>query len=134
MSLLLDTNTLSYALKGRQPVLDRLEKAAWEGRTFLLGSIVHYELLRYLKLKGSHRLLRLYDQLVSSWSRCGLDFEDWSEASSLWAERHRLGRPVSDFDLLLATLARKHGAVLVTSNVKHFKDFGLLLEDWSTPS
>ena len=133
-ALLLDTNTLNYILKERQPAMDRLQKARGEGTQFLLASVAHHELTRYLELKGAHRLLRLYRLMVESWLPCNLSFEDWDSASLLWAELHRRGRSISDLDLLLATLARKHGAVLVTSNTQHFEDLGLVLEDWTKPS
>ena len=133
MNLLLDTNTLSYILKGRAVVLERLERAIRAECTFLLGSVAHYELIRYLDLKRASRLLRLYQELVSTWEPCDLSFDDWVEAARLWAERHRAGRAISDLDLLLAVLARKHGAVLVTSNLRHFDDLGIPLEDWTAP-
>jgi len=131
--LLLDTNTLNYILKERQPAVDRLRKARDEGSQFLLASPVHCELNRYLELKGAQRLIRLYRRLVDPWLRCNLSFEDWDSASRLWAEVHRGGRSISDFDLLLATLARKHGAILVTSNTPHFGALGIILEDWTQP-
>lgn len=132
--LLLDTNTLNYILKERQPAVDRLQKAKEEGVRFLLASVAHHELTRYLELKGAHRLIRLYRRMVEPWLRCSLSFEDWNSASLLWAELHRSGRSISDLDLLLATLARKHRAVLVTSNTQHFEDLGLILEDWTQPA
>jgi tRNA(fMet)-specific endonuclease VapC len=131
--LLLDTNTLSYILKERQPAVDRLRWAKEEGSRFLLASVAHHELTRYLKLKEAHRLIRLYQKMVEPWLRCDLSFEDWNSASLLWAEIHRRGRSISDLDLLLAILARKHGAVLVTTNTRHFEGLGLILEDWTQP-
>jgi tRNA(fMet)-specific endonuclease VapC len=131
--LLLDTNTLNYILKERQPAVDRLRKAREEESQFLLASPVHCELMRYLELKGAYRLVRLYRRLVDPWLRCNLSFEDWDAASRLWAELHRAGRSISDFDLLLATLARKHSAILVTSNTPHFEALGIVLEDWTRP-
>jgi tRNA(fMet)-specific endonuclease VapC len=132
--LLLDTNTLNYILKERQPAVDRLRRAKEEGSRFLLASVAHHELTRYLELKGAHRLMRLYQRMVEPWLRCDLSFEDWDSASALWAEIHRRGRSISDLDLLLAVLARKHGAVLVTSNTQHFENIGLTLEDWTRPA
>jgi predicted nucleic acid-binding protein len=129
--LLLDTNTLNYILKRRQPVVDRLRKASDDGCRFFLASIVHYELIRYLELKKADRLIDLYGRLVESWSRYSLSFADWSSAARLWSECHRVGRSISDLDLLLATVARKHDVVLVTSNTRHFESFGLTLEDWT---
>jgi predicted nucleic acid-binding protein len=133
MRLLPDTNTLSYLLKRRQHVVDRFEEATEKGAEFLLSSVANYELTRYLDLKGARKLMQAYESITVSWRRCNLDFEDWNEAASLWARRHRSGRSISDFDLLLAILARREGAVLVTSNVRHFQDLGVELEDWMAP-
>ena len=134
MRLLPDTNTLSYLLKGRQPVLERFEEAVGKGALFLLSPVVHYELTRYLKLKGAHRMLRAYEEITVSWQRSSLSFKDWEDAAQVWADRHRLGRSISDLDLFLAILARREGAVLVTSNVRHFEGLGIPLEDWTIPA
>jgi predicted nucleic acid-binding protein len=134
MRLLPDTNTLNYLLQGRQQVVHRFEEAVGEGADFLLSSVTHYELTRYLDLKGAHRLMRAYERITFSWRRCNLDFEDWNEAARLWARRHRFGRSISDLDLLLAALARRENAVLITSNVKHFVDLGVSFEDWLAPA
>jgi len=129
--LLLDTNTLSYTLKNQPPVPDRLAEAVDQGHSFLLASVAHYELTRYFHLKGADRLLRLYRQLTASWQRCEPSFEDWNEAARLWAERHRAGQGVSDPDLLLAVLAQRWNATLVTANTRHFAGLGVTLEDWT---
>ena len=133
MRLLLDTNTLNYLIKKHQRVFERFEEAVAKGALFLLGSVVHYELTRYLYLKGARRLLREYEQITASWPRCDLSFGEWEEAARVWAERHRLGLSIADLDLLLAVSARREGAVLVTHNVKHFDGLGIPLEDWTIP-
>lgn len=130
MRLLLDTNTLSYILKRRFPATHRMSEAVRGGATFLLCAVVHYELRRYLVLKGSHSVLRLYDDLVRPWERYELSFQDWEHAASMWADRHRVGKSISDLDLLLAVVAMKEKAVLVTTNVRHFEGLGLPLQDW----
>ncbi len=48
--LLLDTNTLSYILKDLSPVSANLAESVRQGREFLLASVAHYELTRYLRL------------------------------------------------------------------------------------
>jgi predicted nucleic acid-binding protein len=130
-SLLLDTNTLSYILKSIPPVPEKLDAAIREGRSFLLAAVAHYELTRYLHLKGAARLLRLYEQLTAGWQKCEPSFGDWDEAARFWAERHRLGQGITDPDLLLALLARKWNATLVTTNTRHFNGLGIALEDWT---
>jgi predicted nucleic acid-binding protein len=133
MKLLLDTNTLSYVLKGRTPVLDRMAARVQERADFLLAPVVHYELKRYLDLKGAHRLARAYATLTESWRRLELDFSDWHSAAELWTERHRAGKAVSDLDLFLAILAHREDAILVTANTRHFEGLGVAVEDWTLP-
>src|SRR5262245_18138323 len=130
MRLLSDTNTLNYLLKGFQKIHARFDEAVDRGDQFFLGSVVHYELTRYLYLKGSHRMMRIYEEITASWLRCSLSLEDWDEAARVWADRHRLGRAIADLDLFLAVLARRESVVLVTSNVAHFEGLGIPMEDW----
>jgi tRNA(fMet)-specific endonuclease VapC len=132
--LLLDTNTLNFLVKGRPITVARFEDAVDQGKSFLLASVAHFEIWRYLTLKGAHRLGRRYEELVKGWARCALSFEDWTAAAILWADRQRIGKSISDMDLLLAILARKHEATLVTNNTKHFQDLGISLEDWIVES
>jgi predicted nucleic acid-binding protein len=132
--LLLDTNTLNYLTKGWRSALDYYEDALQKRATFLLVPVTQYELTRYFELRGMSRLLQNYEEITASWQRCDLSFGDWGEAAHLWAERHRIGRPITDMDLLIAVLARREGAVLVTSNVKHFQGLGIELQDWMVPS
>jgi predicted nucleic acid-binding protein len=132
--LLLDTNTLNYLAKGLRPALDYYEDAIEKRATFLLCPVTQYELTRYFELRGMSRLLRNYEEIAASWQLCDLSFDDWKEAAHLWAERHRIGRSITDMDLLIVVLALREGAVLVTSNVSHFQGFGLDLQDWMAPS
>jgi predicted nucleic acid-binding protein len=134
MRLLLDTNTLNYLIKKRQPVLERFEAAVSKGALFLLSSVAHYELTRYLYLKDARRLLRDYQDITASWPRCDLHFEEWEEAARVWADRNQRGRAIADLDLFLAVLARRESAVLVSSNVKHFEGLGITIEDWTLPA
>jgi predicted nucleic acid-binding protein len=134
MRFLPDTNTLNYLLKRRSPVVERFQEATEKGTEFLLSSVAHYELTRYLDLKGARKVRQAYERITGSWCRCNLDFEDWNEAARLWARRHRSGRAIADLDLLLAAVALREDAVLVTSNVRHFVDLGVVFEDWMAPA
>ena len=132
MTYLLDADTLNYLLKVRSPVKERFEAAIRDGATFAHSVIVHYQITRYLKLKGARRLQRFYASLTAGWYLVGLDAADWDTAADLWAERHRVGKPIEDSDLLIAVVALKSGATLVTNNTPHFTELGLTLENWTT--
>ena len=131
MTHLLDADTLNYVLKGLSPPKERLRQATAGGASFVLSLVVHYQITRYLKLKGATRVQRFYEQLVSGWSVVGLEEADWDTAADLWAQRHRVGKPIEDADLLIAVIALKTGATIVTNNTRHFEGLGVAVENWT---
>lgn len=127
-----DTDTLNYLVKQNPPVVHRFDEIAALGHHFLLSPVVDYEITRYYKLKGAQRFERVYRDLTQEWVRSEIRALEWERASELWAQRHRMGRPIEDADLLIAVSALKHGAILVTNNTRHYEDLGLMLENWSS--
>ena len=128
---LLDTNIINYLLKRVRPVTARFDDVVASDAVFWLSPLVHYEVVRYLKLRQSTRLLRDYQRLVADWPVVELSTADWDTAANLWAQRHRAGNPIEDADLLIAVTALKTGAILVTNNAAHFQDLGVALENWA---
>jgi len=132
MKWLLDTNIISFLLRGNVEVRGRHTTAREAADTrFVLSPVVDYEIRRYLLLKGASRNLAQYETLIAHWDKPPFDEAHWAQSATLWAERHRVGRPIEDADLLIAVTALRQDAVLVTNNTTHFDDLGLRLEDWS---
>jgi tRNA(fMet)-specific endonuclease VapC len=126
----LDTNSLSYFLKGRGRVADRL--LALPPHSVGLPSIVLYELDYGASRSDAPRGLReRLDVLLGS-----LRILSFGEAEARAAVRIRIalekgGAPIGPMDLLIAATAVEQGAVLVTHNVKEFRRVrGLRVEDW----
>ena len=111
----------------RQTVEEFREAVIWLDKALALSPNFGKGLL----LKGAALLSRTYTKLTRFWTPIDLRFSDWDEAASLWAERHREGKAISDLDLLLAVLARREGAALVTANTRHFEGLGVVLQDWT---
>jgi tRNA(fMet)-specific endonuclease VapC len=64
-----------------------------------------------------------------------LDFtaEDAIEAGDIRASLERKGTPIGPYDILIAAQARRHGALLVTANLREFKRVPRLrTENWET--
>jgi tRNA(fMet)-specific endonuclease VapC len=116
LNKLVDTNTVNYLIRSDAPFIDRYASEVRAGHEFILSPVVHLEVTRYLKLKGASRLQRAYSRLIPDWQTVELTAGDWDIAADLWAQRHRLGRPIEDADLLIAVTALKTGTVLVTHN------------------
>jgi tRNA(fMet)-specific endonuclease VapC len=130
---MLDSNTVSYLLREREPTLLHFAAAARSGAQFFLSPVVDHEVGRYLILKGAQKLLRRFERLRALWTPVPFATQHWRAASDLWAERHRVGKPLSDFDLLIAVSCRTAAAALVTTNTRHFDALDLPLVDWSVP-
>lgn len=126
----LDTNTVSYFLKGRGKVAERL--LAVPPRSVGLPSIVLYELdYGASRSDAPHGLRGRLDMFLGS-----LRILPFGEAEARAAARIRValekaGKPIGPMDLLIAATAVEQGAILVTHNVKEFGRIrGLRVEDW----
>jgi tRNA(fMet)-specific endonuclease VapC len=129
---LLDTNTISYSIKGDpQAVRDRLK--AVPKALVAISVFTEAELLYGLARKPLATRVRkeveafLRDMEILAW--------DSSAAASygeLRAAQERKGRPLSHEDLMIASHALSSGLTLVTHDaVFSFVD-GLRTEDWTT--
>ena len=131
MIYLPDTDTVNYLIKDNPIAEGHYQSALGSSTAFALSMMVHFQVTRYLDLIGAARLRRKYDTLTANWQKVGLDESDWDEATRLWAERHRVGKPIDDADLLIAIMARKCGAVVVTNNTRHFEGLGVPIVNWA---
>ena len=82
------------------------------------------------KSKRLKENLDLIDRFISK-----INIVPFAESVDFFAqEKNRLrslGTPVEDFDLLIASAAGSRNLILVTDNLKHFKNIkGLMVENW----
>jgi tRNA(fMet)-specific endonuclease VapC len=128
---LLDTNTVSYAIKG-SPVAVRSKLKALSRQDFALSAFTQAELFYGLARKPDAIRLRiavegfLRDSQVLAW-----DSEAAFAYGQLRAAQERKGRRLSHEDLMIAAHALALGLILVTSDqVFSFVD-GMKTEDWT---
>jgi predicted nucleic acid-binding protein len=122
---------LNYAVKGHPGVLRHHRMAMDAGADFLLCPVVEFEIVRYLRLRGMPVFERALYEFMTGWRRSAFDQELLDRALPLWVERHKVGRPIEDADLLIAVSAIREAATLVTNNVRRFGGLGLALENWA---
>lgn len=129
MKFLLDTDTVSYALRGQGGVASHI--LSRKPSQLAVSSITVAELRYGADRKASKRLHDLVSNFLSEVEV--LDFDNDAAAifgriASLLAER---GSPIGDFDVLIAAHAISLKRVLVTNNTKHFSRVpGLKIENW----
>ena len=125
----LDTNIVSYCLKGLYNLESRIEAVLDNGDSIILSPVTMYEILRGLYAVKANYRMNLFTTLCMQFEEKEIVKSDWIEAAKLYAEN--LNHPMSESDLLQAAFCIHNGYTLVTHNVKHFEHLqNLLFEDW----
>ena len=130
MTYALDSNIISFMLKGNTTVRTRFCKAMDAGGSCIIPPVVYYEVKRGLLAVNATAKARDFEQLSEDFGIGEMDIKKWDKAAHLYAEyrKHNVG----DADTFIAAYCIDEGFTLVTNNVKHFKHIdGLKIEDWS---
>lgn len=132
MSLFLDTDTCTYALKGTYPsILEEIRKLTPED--LKIASIVKAELL-FGSRKSSQpgktlQVLEAFLFPLEIVPFCDTGARFYAE---LRADLEKKGRPIGPNDLILAATVLAHGGTLVTHNTKEFRRVKKLkVVDWA---
>lgn len=127
---LLDTNTVSHALRGHPKVLARMTTVAMAG--MCISAITEGELLFGLARRpDAARLHALVDEFLRR-----VDVLPWDRAAAgcygnLRAALGSRGKALAPLDLLIAAQAQAIGAVLVSNDQVFAHCEGLVWEDWA---
>ena len=129
MTYLLDTDSVSFALRGQGRVAERIRD---EKPSSLSISAITLAELRYgADRKGSRKLHGLIDTFAAAIEVVAFDEAaalEFGRIGSLLAER---GTPIGEFDVLIAAHAVAMRRTLVSHNLRHFSKVpGLSVETW----
>jgi tRNA(fMet)-specific endonuclease VapC len=130
MRFLLDTDTCVFALRGNEPVRERLDATAPETIAISVATLAE---LRYgaacsTRPKANHQVV---DDFASGVIVLGLDDEIACAFGEFKAQLRSQGSLIDDFDLLIAATAYRHRLTLVTHNLDHFHRIPEVhVEDW----
>lgn len=127
----LDTNTVSYLLRGQGRVASRLMTT--DPADIAIPAVVAHELRYGLLRMGPAGAARRDD--LEAFLAClrilPLDAPAATEAAAIRFELEVRGQPIGPFDVLIAGIARSQHAVLVTHNSREFEKVpGLEVVDW----
>lgn len=129
---LLDTNTVSYFLRGLYTGLSARMQAAMNARQVVISSITRAEIrFGQQRMTSADKRRALIDLLLLE-----LPVQPWGEQAAdcyglLKQQLLSTGRPIGELDTLIAAQALSQGQILVTHNLRHFEGIsGLQLEDW----
>jgi tRNA(fMet)-specific endonuclease VapC len=128
---LLDTSTVSLALRGRAPrAVERLR--ATERDDVAISVLTALELRFGLAKNPTTRVRAVVEQFLDTIRVVPIDRNVEKPYGDLRAALERLGRPIGALDTIIAAHALALRAVLVTNNVREFRRVrGLRCEDWT---
>lgn len=127
---MLDTDTVSYALRGQGRVATRLVERP--PSRLGISSITLAELRFGAERRRSRKLHSLIDAFVESVAVLPLDAVAADRFALVAATLTRQGLPIGTFDTLIAAHALALDLILVTNNVQHFERVaGLKTESWA---
>jgi tRNA(fMet)-specific endonuclease VapC len=129
LRFMLDTDTVSFALRGEGAVADRLLEQ--KPSAVCMSSITLSELAFGAAHRKSSKLKALIEGFSAAVQVLPFDAAAALRFGELAADLARVGNPIGDFDTLIAAHALACEIVLVTNNIKHFSMVpGLRIENW----
>ncbi len=133
MKYLLDTNTVSFLMRGDAHVRQRLTSCS-RADVYLCQPVIaeiEYGLARLGRSARATRLRRRFDVFLAELVRAPWT-DDVSRAfGAIRSDLERRGMRLEDFDVAVAAHAVVLAGVLVTDNVAHLKRVsGLAVENW----
>ncbi len=133
IAYVLDTNVISDLVKGHPLVYARVQNARTAGERLILPQPVYYEVLRgLLWINASARIKTLQESLLPIFQWKAIVDADWIRAAYLWAETVSAGKQLDDVDLLVAAVATRLNAVVVSSDTD-YDAVTVKRENWRDP-
>lgn len=126
----LDANILIAYLNGNEAISNKIEEYSSE---VAVSTIVIAELIfgAHNSKQPEQNLNRLETHVLQTIPVVLFDVECADRYARVRIDLNQKGKPTGAMDLLIASIALAHNAILVTHNTKHFEHIdGLILEDW----
>jgi tRNA(fMet)-specific endonuclease VapC len=130
-SFLLDTDTVSYVLRGQGPTASRL--TAHQPSDVCISALTLSELRFGAERRRSRRLHKVIDVFIASVEVAPFDVACAAAFGRVQAALEAKGTPIGTLDTLIASHALALNLTLVSNNLRHFsKVRGLKVVNWST--
>jgi tRNA(fMet)-specific endonuclease VapC len=125
---LLDTNIISYYLKGIESLKDKIS-----GNIDLLSiSIIsYYKIVSGLQSIDATKRITEFEKFCELIDIINLDKASILASCKIYASLKKSGKLIDDIDILIAGIALSNNLVMVTDNTDHFERIGgLKVENW----
>jgi len=130
---LIDTDILSYYLKGDKIVVENFRRYLKLFNVIEISLITYYEIVSGLLAKNSFKQLSIFDEFIGVNLIIPLTEKSARISSELYSTLRQNGKIVDDIDLFIAGVALENDMILATNNDNHFARIpGLIIENWKT--
>lgn len=132
---ILDTNILSYFLRGNALVIEKLRQYSQSYDRLTFSLLTYYEMKSGLRYRDARNLLTRFEELAQESEILSLNLATMEIASDIYVDLRARGLLIAPMDLFIAASAIEHDYLLVTANVRHFQNIsGLTYENWADES
>ena len=125
---LLDTNIISYYLKG---IENLKEKITTNIDSLCISIISYYEIISGLQSIDANKRINEFEKFCKLIDIINIDKASILASCKIYASLKKSGKLIDDIDILIAGIALSNNLVMVTDNTDHFERIGgLKVENW----
>ena len=132
MQYMIDSDILIYWINGNYKIDEKFKEEAARGSKIVVSIITACELyFGAFNSVAKEKNNKLLDNLFKDIEIIQTNQEVAKNFGKLKAILKKKGKLINDADILIASIAMTNNCVLVTNNIKHFKQIeGLKIENW----
>ncbi|MBI5915078.1 MAG: type II toxin-antitoxin system VapC family toxin [Bacteroidetes bacterium] len=129
--ILVDTDILSYYLKGYPDVVQELDDHEKQHDAVFISRITVVEILGGLKAKNATSQEARFREFINARTILEIDEATGEIASDIFAHLYQTGRHSGNYDIFIAATALQHQMTLCTNNLKDYSHIpGLGVVNW----
>jgi predicted nucleic acid-binding protein len=131
MKYALDTNIITYYLKGNEKILDKVDQEAYNDN-IIIPPFAYFEINKWLMAVNSKTKLQAFEKLFEKYGIDAIEKETMDLSLSIYIKLRKNGVTIDDGDLLIAAYCIKNNYILVSNNQKHFEKIeNLKVTNWA---
>lgn len=132
MKYFLDSNIISYLLKGNETIKNKIVELIINDNDISIPAIVYYEVKRGLLASSSEAKIKAFNHFVQLFGITELSMSAIELAAKIYAELKTSGNLIEDDDLFIGCSAVDNQAILITNNERHLSRInGINIEVWN---
>ncbi|MBP5438894.1 MAG: PIN domain-containing protein [Treponema sp.] len=132
MTYFLDTNIISYIIKGNSEIRTKTAKLIANGHEVKIPVVAYYEAKRGLLATGASTKLQKFLNFAQKLGLVNTTVETFDIASNVYADLRKSGNIIEDSDIFIGSASIEYGAILITNNEEHLSRIkDIRLEVWN---